>query len=283
MNPSALLSKAYDYFENIDTIKVYEPKKLQDIYGYQYLILGDFVEIRASIHTDSFLENNDFGRFGGASIVLSTSEKLSLGSVVQTNQDLYAIEKQKPYNDKMQECDYICRSIYDYYKEFIIDSNDQSQRILGTNSMRYWLSMDTQIPLIPSMFSPNRLSFNLGQISPKYISIGIYNSQPLSLPYRNKEGLIEQDKRDMVKLVAVGLDTNELQNFAYTLVGNELFGISSFPSWKQECRYDKDFDLKANIQTMDIEVNYKIVGTLPVSFDTIIKKVSYNLNQIQRS
>lgn len=275
-NPKALLAQAPKYFKNIGEIKTYKPLKITDIYGYQYLVKQEAQTIKGAIHTEKFLEENVFGRFNGASIILSTFSKMDCGDIIEANGDFYAIDKQKPYNDKLQECDYVCYSIYDYYKEFVIDTQDQANRILGANSIRYILGFKQtlqDIPLIPSMFAPDPKLLN------KYISVDIYSSTPLSTPYKNEKGLIEQQKNDKGYLYALGLDTNELQTFAYDLFNNcNEIGFANFPSWQEEKRYSKEFDLKANLQRLELDLNYTITTTEPLEADKLLEKLALTLN-----
>lgn len=271
MNPASLLAQARTEFKNQSPIRTYSPQTKQDIYGFKYLIKGPSTIIQGAIHTEKFLEENAFGRFNGASIILSTSAKLNAGDLIEANDDLYAIAHQKPFNDRMQEYDYVCYSLYDYYKEFIIDLEEQSERILGSDSTRFILALDFgDIPIFPSMFSPNE---------PKYLKYSPYNSTPIEMPRLDTQNCIAQTKQDQATLLAVGLDTEELQKVLFVLVKSAKdFGLGNIPAWKQEFRYNKEFDLKANIQKCDLMINYTITTTTPQEAEKLIERVSWDFN-----
>lgn len=270
MTKSALLKKAVATYDDGSTILVYDTQKIQDIYGYQYLIKGNTKKVRGSIHRENFLEENPFGRFNGSSIIFSTSEEQQLGSLIEWDGVFWAIERQTSYNEVMNMKHYVCINIFDYYTDFIIDTQDQANRILGANSTRYFLALESDIPILPNMFVPK---------APKNITFNAYNTKTRSAPYRNSDNLIEQMKQDEVTLIASGLDTNELQEFAFKLFyNNKNFGLGSFPQWFKIDRYDKAFDLKANLWRCDLVVNYKIVTTIPQEAEHLIKKVFYNFN-----
>lgn len=274
MNPSSLLAQARSEFKNLASINAYKPQTKQDIYGFKYLIKGEPIQIQGAIHTEAFLEENAFGRFGGASIILSTSTKLNAGDLIETNNDLYAISHQKAYNDTMKEYDFVCYSIYDYYKDFVVDTEEQTKRILGSDSTRYILALDFgDIPIFPTMFAPNE---------PKYLKYSPYNSIAFDMPQLNTaDRLILQTKQDHATLLAVGLDTNELQKVLFDLINFSklnTFGLGSTPSWKTEFRYNKEFDLKANIHSCDLIINYTITNTTPQEAEKLIERCTWNFD-----
>lgn len=269
---SDLLELAPKYFDDQREIITYPAQKLTDIYGYQYLVKGEPTLISGSIHKESFQEENVFGLYEGAKYILSTELDLPLGLIVEWENELWAISHETSFNKVMDLHHYVLHSLYGYYKEFIIDQDAQANRILGSNSMRYLLTMESEIPLIPSLFKPTL---------EKYISIDIYTTQTLSLPYRNADNFIEQNKRDYVRFLALGLDTNELQSFIFKF--NEpfpMFGITNFPHWKEEKRYTKEFDLKANLWSCDIEINYNITTTNKLEDEKLIKHLGMMLNPV---
>lgn len=272
MNVSQVLAKAPQYFQNIGEINHYTPTKITDLYGYQYLLKGNPTTIKGAIHTETFLEENVFGNFGGKSIILSTQTQMSCGDLIEANGEFYAISHQKPYNDKMKECDYVCYSIYDYYKDFLIDDESQANQILGTNSMRYILAIESNIPILPSRFA-------IPSNTPKYIKAEIISSYANAVTYQNSNNVLEQYKTDLASFYAVGLNTNELMNFAYSLQSQSNLGITKLPNWYQDTRYNKEFDLKANIHKMEIEFNYIITGTQELNAPHLIKKVLFNFLQ----
>lgn len=256
MNPASLLAQARTEFKNQSPIRTYAPTKITDNYGYQYLLKGEATIIQGAIHTEKFLEENIYGRFNGASIILSTSAKLNAGDLIEANDDLYAIAHQKPFNDRMQEYDYVCYSLYDYYKEFIIDEREQAERILGSNSLRYILALQMRdIPILPSFFTPN---------TNKYIKVNVNSSQANSITHLNQNELLEQWKKDFVTFYAIGLDTNELLQFCNMLISQDNLGLTRYPTWSQDHRYCKEFDTMANIHRMELELNYVINGNTPL-------------------
>lgn len=268
MNAESLLAQAPQFFQNLGQINLYKPKKITDLYGYQYLVKGDPIIIQGAIHTERFLEENPFGNFGGASIILSTHKDTDIecGNLIEANGEFYAISHQKPINDKTNEYDFVCYSIYDYYKDFLIDDEAQANQILGNNSMRYILAIDSDIPILPSNFA-------LVNNPPKYIKVSIHGSQAQSIVRTNSQsGALEQWKKDFVTFYAVNLDTNDLLNFANALKSQEQLGITRFPTWIADNRYNKEFDIKANINKMEIELNYVIVGTQAQTMPPIIRE-----------
>lgn len=269
MNASQVLAKAPQYFQNIGAINHYTPTKITDLYGYQYLLKGNPTQIKGAIHTETFLEENQFGRFGGKSIILSTQTQMNCGDLIEANGEFYAIAHQKPYNDKMKECDYVCYSIYDYYADFLIDDEAQTQQILGTNSMRYILAMDSDIPLIPSFFTPPTNTN-------KYISVSIATSRANSITYQNDDNLLQQYKTDSVVFLALNLNTNELMSFEMLLQKQSNFGFTTPPTWREERRYNKEFDLKSNLWRMDIDLNYNIFSNQELAGLHYIKEAFFN-------
>lgn len=272
MDAESLLAQAPQYFQNKGQINLYKPKKITDLNGFQYLVKGDPVVIEGAIHTERFLEENPFGNFGGASIILSTHKEsdIECGNLIEANGEFYAIAHQKPINDKTNEYDFVCYSIYDYYKDFLIDDEAQANQVLGNNSMRFILNIQSDIPIIPSFFA-------LTNNPPKYIKVNINGSQAQSIVRMNETSkVLEQWKKDFVTFYAVNLDTNDLLNFANALRSQENLGVTRFPTWSADTRYNKEFDIKANIQKMDIEFNYVISGTQAQTMPPILREAFCN-------
>lgn len=271
MDAESLLAQAPQYFQNKGQINLYKPKKITDLNGFQYLVKGDPVVIEGAIHTERFLEENPFGNFGGASIVLSTHKEsdIECGNLIEANGEFYAIAHQKPINDKTNEYDFICYSIYDYYKDFLIDDEAQANQILGTNSMRYILAMQSDIPLIPSFFAPP-------PNTSKYISVNIETSRGNAITYQNKDNYLQQYKTDSVVFLALNLNTNELMSFEMLLQRQKDFGFTTPPTWREERRYNKEFDLKANLWRMDIVLNYNIISNQELAGFHYITEAFFN-------
>lgn len=273
MTKSALLKKGTKPFiDKKNNILHYKPQKIRDSYGYQYLIKGTPTPIEGTMHRESYLENNPFGRYGGDTTKISTPIQLSLGDLIEYNGVLYAVEIQLSYNDPMKLKHFVLKSLYDYYKEFIIDTADQANRILGVNSMRYLLAFAPKsgIAIIPARFD---------QTSPKQIRAEIVSTQTISTPFRNKDNLIQQNKKDNITLWGSGLDTNDLQEFLFDFFNNAKdLGFSNFPFWKAEERYNKEFDLRANIHSCNFDVYYSITNTNPLDAEELIKGLAINLN-----
>lgn len=270
MNASGLLAQAPKRFDDLAEIKVYSPIKFQDIYGFQYLIKGVAKSIRGSIHKESNLEENQFGRYKTYKSIISTKEQLNLGDILEYNGITYAVSSQVNFNRVMDLKHFDLVNLIDYYAEFVVDTQDQANRILGSDCTRYILAMDFNgIPVIPSMFEPNQS---------KYLSLSVNSTHTRSLPYKNNELFLEQIKQDNITLYAVGLDTDELQQVAYDFSQTRDIGIGQFPSWERENKYDMALDLKANIHRLDLVVNYKITTTTKQEVDKLIKRVAWNLN-----
>lgn len=269
MMPNSLISEAPKFFKT-DDVKVYDVKTIFDNFGYKYLIKQQSKTITASVHFMQNFESNEFGRFNGTTIILSTMESLEIGSIVDIKNQLFAISHQRELNQKLNEFDFVCYSIYDYYNDFILEAPLQQDRILGANSMRFLLDTPLDIPIIPAMFSPK---------NDKYLSLSIYATQTRSTPYKNEDLYIEQQKKDFAELYAIGLDTNELQKVAYDLMFNPKgFALANFVSWEQVKRYDSNFDLKANIWKSSLEINYTITTTQKLNADKLIKNIAWNFN-----
>lgn len=268
MTPKAIISQAPKFY-NTPNVFLYETRTIFDKYGYQYIIKGNRTPLNCAVHFTESFEENPFGRFGATSILLSTMQEVKIGSIIEAGGQLFAIAEQKPRNNVLDEYDFNCVSVFDYYKEFIIDTEAQANRILGANSTRFFLDMNfDNIPIFPSMFSPK---------AEKYLSLNIYSTQTRSTPYKNAQLVIEQQKKDFAELYAVGLDTNELQKVAYDLMFNSNgFALANFPSWEQINRYDLAFDFKPNVQRASLEINYTLTATQPQNADQLIKKVTWN-------
>lgn len=265
-----MLELAPNTFDDGRDIALYRPQKIQDVYGYQYLLKGEPSQIRGSIHREKFLEDNPFGLYDSAKFILSTKEVLNIGDLIEWDNELWAIGEETSFNGVMDLHHYKIQALYDYYAEFIIDTREQANRILGANSMRYLLEIPSDIPLIPSLFKPNQ---------EKYISIDIYNTQTLSMPYKNRDNFIEQSKKDYLRFLAIGLNTNELQEFIFKFNDDfKDFGILRFPQWREERRYNKEFDIKSNIWSCEMEIQYNITTSNQLQDDKLIKKLRIDLN-----
>lgn len=268
MTPKALISQAPKFYKT-PNVFLYETRKVFDRYGYQYIIKGNKSPLNCAVHFTEKFNSEAFGKFGATSILLSTMDKIAIGSVVEIEGQLFAISEQKSRNNVLDEYDFVCLSVFDYYKDFIIDTDAQANRILGANSTRFLLAMPFDgIPIIPSMFAPK---------AEKYLSLHIFSTKTRSTPYKNENLLLEQQKKDFAEIYAVGLDTNELQKIAYDLMFNPTgFALANFPSWEQVNRYDLAFDLKPNINRASLEINYTLTNTLPQDADKLIKKIAWN-------
>lgn len=274
MTPENLIAQAPQFYKT-DGVRVYDVRVIPDVYGYHYLLKGNARDISASVHFTQSFESNDFGRYGATSILLSTMEKIEIGSIVEVQGQLFAISEQKPLNNVLNEYDFVCLSIFDYYSEFVIDTEAQANRILGANCSRYLLAMqfadmlDVGIPIFPSFFKPLEIT--------RYLTFNVYSTKTRSVAYKDKDLNIAQNKQDFCEIKAVGLDTNDLQKVAYDLYYNAVdFSVAKFPSWEQVNHYDKAFDLKANIQKMDLMINYKIITTQTLEADQLLKKVFWD-------
>lgn len=269
MNREALLSKAPQTFDNGEDILVYSPRRIKDIYGYQYVIKGTPKSIRGSIHTTASLYDEEFGLFNGATLKISTKSELKLGDIIEYRGECYAIDRGESYNSTMGLYHYNAQSLFDYYKEFIVSDAKVASRVLGDNSMRYLLTMQSDIPLTPALFRVD---------NPKYFSISIYGTRPLTLTHRGEGDYLTQSKRERVRVLAVGCDTNELQGFCYALQGVENIGLLSYPAFSEARIYNRDFDTKANIWEADFEINYTITGTNPLPQMELIREAFAKLN-----
>ena len=270
MTPKSVISQAPKFYKT-DEVYIYETKTIFDNFGYQYLIKGAKKPLKGAVHFVENFESNAFGRFGGTQILLSTMESgVDIGSVIEARGELFAVVKYKSKNKVLDENDYECLSLFDYYKDFVIDEDQQINRILGSNSLRYILTMDFNTPIFPSLFTPK---------ADKYLSVNIYNSNARSPSFKNDNLVLEQYKRDFGEIYAVGLNTDELQEISYKLSYEAKdFTLCNYPSWEQVSYYDMGFDLKPNIHKTSIEVNYKIVGTKKQEAIHLIKKVVWNFN-----
>lgn len=135
--------------------------------------------------------------------------------------------------------------------------------------MRYILAMQSDIPLIPSFFTPPPKTN-------KYISVNIAVSRGNAITYQNQENFLQQYKTDSVVFLAVGLNTNDLMSFEMLLQKQTKLGFTTPPTWREERRYDKEFDLKANIHRMDIDFNYNIISNQELNAPHLLKKVFVN-------
>lgn len=270
MNPKSIISQAPKFYKT-PSIFIYETKTIIDKFGYQYLIKGEKKPLKGAVHVIESFESNAFGRFGAKQILLSTMESgVNIGSVIEVRGELFAVVEHKSKNEVLDENDYKCLSLFDYYKDFIIDEGEQINRILGANSLRYILAMNFNIPVFPSLFTPK---------ANKYLSVNIYNSNSRSPSFKNSDLVLEQYKRDFGELYAVGLDTDELQEVIHALSYEAKdFTLCNYPSWEQVNYYDTGFDLKPNIHKTNLEINYKIVGTKKQEAIHLIKKVVWDFN-----
>lgn len=276
MNTQAkdLLSIAPKTFDDLRKINYFEVKRIKDSYGYQYIIKGNPISIRGSIHTQSFLEEEAVGLADGFSIVISTEKQLKLGNLIEYNSNLYAIKEQTSFNKVLDLKHFVCENVFYYYQDFIVDSETQISKILGSDSTRFILDFGVQnnIPIIPSHFKPTNT---------KYIAVNVFNTRSFTAPYKNSDLMIEQPKQDDVMFLALNFDTNELQEFAFNLFNNAKkygFGLGSFPNFQRENRYNKAFDLKANLWRCDTIINYKITGTNKQEADKLISKAIWDFS-----
>lgn len=263
MNREALLAHASQTYDDGLDILVYSPRRVKDIYGYQYLLKGAPKSIRGSIHTTASLYDEEFGLFDGATLKISTKSELKLGDVIDYRGASYAIDRGESYNSTMGLYHYSAQSLFDYYKEFITDDSKIAGRVLGDNSMRYWLTMQSDIPITPALFRVE---------NPKYFSISPYGTRALSITHRSEDNHLTQNKRERVRVLAVGCDTNELQGFCYALQNQNAMGLLSYPAFSELRTYNRDFDVKANIWEADFEINYTITGTETLPEMDLIKE-----------
>lgn len=263
MNREALLASASQTYDDGLDILVYSPRRVKDIYGYQYLLKGAPRSVRGSIHTTASLYDEEFGLFSGATLKISTKTELGLGDIIDYRGVSYAIDRGGSYNATMGLFHYSAQSLFDYYGEFITDDAKIAGRVLGDNSMRYWLTMQSDIPLTPALF---RVS------NPKYFSISPYGTRAFSITQRGEGNHLTQNKRERVRVLAVGCDTNELQGFCYALQNQSAIGLLSYPSFSEVRTYNRDFDVKANIWEADFEINYTITGTETLPEMDLIKE-----------
>lgn len=277
MNTQAkdLLSIAPKTFDDLRQIQYFDVKRIQDSYGYQYIIKGNPTNIRGSIHTESFLEENVFGLADGFSIIISTEKQLKLGNLIEYNSNLYAIKEQTSFNKVLDLKHFVCENVLYYYQDFIVDTEDQINKILGSDSTRFILDFGVKnnIPIIPSQFKPID--------NQKYIAINVFNTRSFTAPYKNTGLFIEQAKQDDVMFLALNFDTNELQDFAFDIFEkskNYGFALGSIPNFQRENRYNKAFDLKANLWRCDTIINYKITTTNKREADKLISKVLWDFN-----
>lgn len=270
MKPKELLAKApKPYIEKQIALNYYPTTSITDLYGYKYLLKGDPTSIIGSVHLESELEENSFGRFSASGIIVSTQQTLICGNLIEWGNALFAIKETKSLNTQMGLNHYVCTSLFDYYAGFLIDDADQANQILGTNSMRYILAMDSDIPLIPSFFAPPTNTN-------KYISVSITTSRANSITYQNDDNLLQQYKTDSVVFLALNLNTNELMSFEMLLQQQNDFGFTTPPTWREERRYNKEFDLKSNLWRMDIDLNYNIFSNQELAGLHYIKDAFFN-------
>lgn len=270
MTPKELLSKApKPYIDKQIALNYYPTTALTDLYGYKYLLKDNPTSIIGSVHLESELEENSFGRFSASGIIVSTEQTLICGNLIEWDNALFAIKETKSFNTQMGLNHYVCTSLFDYYADFLIDEEAQANQILGTNSMRYFLALNSDIPLLPSFFE-------IPTNTPKYISVNISSSRANALTYQNDDNLLQQYKTDSVVLLAVGLNTNELMSFEMLLQQQSNLGFTRPPTWSAEKRYNKEFDLKANLWRMELEVNYNILSNQELNAPHLIKKVLVN-------
>lgn len=270
MNRGTLLKRAVTKFE-VPSIALgfFTPIKLQDIYGYQYLVRQEQTPLKASsIHKDEKVYENDFGLKRNNRIILSTPQFLKAGDIVVCDNGEYAVAGRYAQNETDEIYHYDLESAYSYYNEFIINEEAQAERILGSNSLRYFIDANAKIPIIPSMFETDL---------EKYISVDVWRTEALGTPYRDpSDGRIYQPKKDYVKLIAVGLTTDELQFFIFNSLKDKTkqIGYANTPSWELYHTYDKNLDLKGNVWKLDLIINYYIITNEAVDGGGIIKQIA---------
>ena len=89
--------------------------------------------------------------------------------------------------------------------------------------------------------------------------------------------MLSQAKSDLVQFIAINLNTKELQDFIHALTNSETFGYAGMPSFKQSFdTFRQDFNIKANIQELSININYCINTPHEVKEQTI-DEINLNL------
>lgn len=271
-NASDLLELAPQRFDDGRIINHYSPKKIRDRYGYQYLLKGTPNKIRGSIHREWFLEQNNFALYDGKKIIFSTKETLTLGDLIEYDNEIYAIKEQTSFNKVMDLNHYICDSAYGYYSNFIIDDKTQAETIIGVDCSRHLLqfALDKNIPLISSRFAPTQES---------YFAFDVRYSTLLTSTFLNNNLKVEQNKQDSVDIYAVNMNTNKAQEFLLELQGyiSDDFGIGNFLSFSNVDRYSKSFDIKSNILVANAIINYRIITTEELPALKKIEKVFWNI------
>lgn len=271
MNRVATLNQAVVQFES--EFLYCKPKKYRSKQGYDYLICANKIKAQGSLHVNNYFDYFSFSYYEGNIGRLSTKTELKIGDIVFYKNFVFAVKTKLLFNETMGLHHYELISSSDFFTNFILTDTEIKGEILGSDSTRYILAMDYEIPIIPARLEPTKST-------QKFIAFEIVESKAHSMPsviIENETTMLSQAKSDLVQFIAINLNTKELQDFIHALTNSKTFGYSGMPSFKQSFdTFRQDFNIKANIHELSININYCINTPHEVKEQTI-EEINLNL------
>lgn len=123
-----------------------------------------------------------------------------------------------------------------------------------SNSMPFWLAMSTDdLPVYPDFLSPANLT-------PPFVSVEIRGTQGIGAsPYLGKTLEQSQLVSETARFTFYGVRNDGVLDFQMALLENSFvgdYGVMNTPVPVDESRTQAEFGIKAQLKTMDLELNY---------------------------
>lgn len=124
-----------------------------------------------------------------------------------------------------------------------------------SNSLPFWLAMSTPVvPIYPSFLAPTNLI-------PPYVTAHIASTTAIGQsPLYNQTDSQSQLVTDTIKFTTYGLNSNAVLDFQTMILQNSLltddYGIMNMPVPVDEKRTQIEFQIIAQMKTMQLQVNY---------------------------
>ena len=230
-------------------------------------IIGGTSGATATIHEVSVNEaDNTLGilYLGEVTGSFQDHEDLLVGTIRYAVANVYdgfvlGISKSGDFNEVANTWHYTGELLLTRNSQFLIlDEPTVTTKIL-TDSTTLWLGLDTElgVPILPSFISAKNMKNS-------YISVLIKDSNSLGPVILGNDNVLQQYKKDSVRLFLVNADANQAQIIAQKIWNAPLkvatFGINGpFPGWQMITdRIQPSFGFKQNVRTMDIDINYTL-------------------------
>ena len=126
--------------------------------------------------------------------------------------------------------------------------------IIVSNSLPFWLAMSTDgLPVYPDFLSPSNLT-------PPFVSVEIRGTAGIAAsPHRDSLNGQTQLVTETARFTFYGVRNDAVLDFQLALLENSFvgdYGVMNTPVPVDESRTQSEFGIKAQLKTMDLELNY---------------------------